>query len=56
LVGYSDSEKGDWLKELWHINPFEGASLERHSEWIVILVSVLEKAAVCGICETLNHG
>jgi len=51
LVGYNDSEKRDWLKELWHINPFEGASLERHSEWIVILVSVLEKVAVCGICE-----
>jgi len=49
-------KKEDWLKELWHINPFEGTSLERHSGWIVILVSVLENGAVCGISETLNHG
>lgn len=56
MVGYRESEKGDWLKELWHIDPFEGASLERHSGWIVILVSVLEKRTVCVISETLNHG
>jgi len=47
---------GDWLKELWHINPFEGASLGRHSGRTVILVSVLEKVAVCGTSETLSHG
>jgi hypothetical protein len=54
LDGNSESEKGDWLKELWHINPFEGASLERQSEWIVILVSMLEMGTVSGISKTLN--
>jgi hypothetical protein len=31
LDGNSASENGDWLKELRHVNLFEGASLERQS-------------------------
>ena len=55
-LGTATVKTGDWLKEPWHINPFEGAGLGRQTGWIVILVTGLEKVAVCVTSETLNRG